>query len=281
MAQDYTRGPYISRLSPENDFHQVLWTTKNILEAYKNNETFNLIVQGPPGWGKSAFAIKVLSEVYGKKELIQTEDGEWVLFVTKPYWDAWKKYMVFTPRQYGWIEQKAIENGFPFPCIVRDDAGVWESAYRWTNPYNQSVAEGTDLQRMTFTSVIRTTLKKSHILARIRNLPDMHTGIVKKQTAAHYTENLRALRVYSNWESIDGRKEGVRGQYEDVFSRLLPERVFQEYSAVRESYNDLSHKLQERQRNKLYNEQGIDEYNTLEETLEAVKKSSHFAETMA
>jgi len=85
----------------------------------------NCIIWGPKGWGKTQLALTLLALFYG---------GDWDLVL--------KRYTVFTDQQF---LDRVMENEddpyYRVPAILWDDAPMWMSRYKWTDPKAQRFME--------------------------------------------------------------------------------------------------------------------------------------------
>lgn len=198
--------------------------TRYILEAFRNYEYFGLMVYGPLRYGKSSYVIQLLAEVYGTPN--------------EPDWDAWKRHMVFKPREF---VQKTKETKKSQKILLAwDDAGFWLSHYGYHNPFIKSVAEYLNVAATDWASIIFTTPSPKWVITHVRNLPGGHTGRITKITGNPYGKQprLRYIRVYRGWIAPDFKKSGVNVVFQDNFNVMLPNDVFKEYDQVRRSYTE-------------------------------------------
>jgi hypothetical protein len=210
-------------------------TTLKILEAYANYEFFSLVVYAPKGWGKSSFAIQLLSEVYGEQKI-----SPFGPVIIRRNWNAWKDYMIFTPEQYEDKIDYALRKNMRYKCLVWDDAGAWASKHRWQEEWAKRFAEEYDTLRTVTSGLVLTTVNPRNLLTTVRNY-DTWTGRIVKITGNPKASHLRRVRVYSGWVSPDLVKQGRRVEYDDFFSVRLPDRVFREYDPVRRHYVRILH----------------------------------------
>lgn len=211
-------------------------TALKILEAWQNYEYFGLIVYGPLRCGKSVFSIKLLAQVYGETRVTNDENGNLVLEVLKPNWEAWKEWMVFFPEEFFEKVDQVQKTGRQQKMIVWDDAGLWASQYRWSEEFAKRLSEYFNVAASDFASIVFTTPDPRWLLKYIRDLPGGHTGRPIKVTGNPRQRDLRLIRIYEGWIAPDLKKSGVNPIVEDQFSVRLPDDVFREYDAVRRSY---------------------------------------------
>ena len=214
------------------------------MNAWVNYEYFGLVVYGPLRSGKSSYSIQALAEVYGvvntpgwKKALYLLDWPSWVDWFLENVeldWDAWKRFMVFKPREF--VAKVKETNSEQRLLLIWDDAGFWLSHYDYHNPFLKAVAEYMNVLASDWASVIFTTPNPKWLLTHVRNLPGGHTGRVSKATGNPYQRTLRYMKVYEGWMAPDLKKTGVRPIFIDHFDVKLPNDVFQEYDAVRRSY---------------------------------------------
>ena len=217
--------------------------TRYILSAWLSYEYFGLVVYGPLRSGKSSYSIQLLAECYGtiktpdwKKALTldYEEWAEWFQENVEPDWDAWKKYMVFKPREF--VQKVKETSKKQRLLLVWDDAGFWLSHYDYHNPFLKAVSEYMNVLASDWAGVVFTTPNPKWLLTHVRNLPGGHTGRVIKLTGNPYAWHLRKIRVYEGWMAPDFKRSGVRPIFEENFSVRLPTDVFLEYDDVRRSY---------------------------------------------
>ncbi len=232
-------------------------TTRKILAARENYECFILVLYAPNGWGKSVFSIKVLSQLYGIRKMVQVEDGSWQLGCTEPNWEAWKKWLGFlpapmpeiqTPKSWGFrppnfeeAVDHALRSGKQQLCYVSDDAGALYSKYRWQEEWAKRFSEEFDTIRSAFAGIIFTTADPRKLLTVLKS-PVIHTGRISKATGNKYSRDWRYARIYEGWIAPDLLKTGKRTIIKsDWFRKQLPDKTWKEYDPVRRWYNKVLH----------------------------------------
>jgi hypothetical protein len=207
-------------------------TTVMINKAFKYNEFKPFIIYGPYGYGKTSYSIKVLSELYGKYD----ENGN---LVEPCYdWNVLSKHFVMHPRDFINHLSRLVNNGGREKCLVCDDAGLWLYALDWFNPFVKGVSKYLNVARTHFASIIFTTPTPQMILKKIRGLPDAIAVRIQKADNDQY-ECHRVKRYavgYLWWISPDGKKSGVRTVFQDQFSIMLPDSVYNAYCEMRRKY---------------------------------------------
>jgi hypothetical protein len=197
--------------------------TRMINTLYKQNEFKPFIVYGPLGIGKSAYAMKAVAEVYGGKDQLN--------------WEAVKERLVFHPR--GFVERctRMVENGERDRVLIWDDAGLWLNALEWNNPFVRAVTKYLSVARTNWASIIFTSPLPTHVVQKLRGLPDCVTvKIIKKQDDTTSPERYRLAKGYRFWVAPDMKKSGVRQIFEDNFTAILPNSVYYWYKPLRDQY---------------------------------------------
>ncbi|MFA5365710.1 MAG: hypothetical protein WC325_11070, partial [Candidatus Bathyarchaeia archaeon] len=136
--------------------------TEMINHAYYHDEFQLFIVYAPLGYGKSAYAVKVLSELYNKD------------------WEKVKQYIVFPPKD---CVSKCVEmnkTGKREKAIVWDDAGLWLFALQKNDVFVQAVIKYMNVARTNWGAMILTTPTPSWITYKMRNFPQhINVKIIK------------------------------------------------------------------------------------------------------
>ena len=216
---------------------------REILKAYSNYDYFGLVTYGPLRCGKSSHAIQTLAEICGIlenpewKKHLEDPWQDWVNWVTdqtRVDWDAWKKWMVFEPRDF--VTKTREEKKLQRCIVVWDDAGFWLSHYGYKNPFLKAVGEYLNVAASDWACILFTSPNPKWLLTHVRGLPGGHTGRIAKLTGDPWASRLRYMKVYQGWSTPDFKKTGVNAIFMDKFSVLLPHKVFAEYDEVRRSY---------------------------------------------
>ena len=194
-------------------------TTKQIQEAYYQDEFKLFIVYGPLGIGKSAFALKVASEIYGSYENV-------------------KKYVVFHPKDFVEMCLHMSEEHKRDKLLIWDDAGLWLFYLQFSDPFVQAVTKYMNVARTNWASLIMTTPTPTWVAHKLRNFPqNVSIKIVKEASNLDHPQRPRIAKAYRSWVSPDFRRQGVRLIYQDWFTAMLPHAFFWDwYKPLRDSY---------------------------------------------
>lgn len=217
----------------EQQLPNILQTTRKILKAWYDDQYFGLLTYGFLRKGKSVYAMRVLAQVYGKKEV----DSKGRLIHIKKDWEAWKKHMVWLPEDFIRKIQEVQDKGCQYPLIVWDDAGMWASHYRWGEEFSKALSDYVNAQGTNFASVMFTTPDPRWLLVHLRNIPG--GASCKIYNNYELGKNWRKARAYRGWFSPDFKKSGAKAIYDDDFQVRLPDPVFLEYYKMRKGYNQI------------------------------------------
>jgi hypothetical protein len=191
-----------------------LVTAHYIRQAHWNNECQNFIAYGALGYGKTSYALQVLMEIY------DTEDPA-----------VLEKYFAFTPEEF-----LKMVRGFKkqVPAVVWDDAGVWLYYMDYAQTMTKQLSKMMQMVRTKTASTIFTTPTPTLILGKLRNFPQTLTLKIIK-TSGNSPLSRRA-NGYRSWFLPDFKHSGVRKVYEDDFSVMLPNAVYEWYNKKRLGY---------------------------------------------
>ena len=208
-----------------------------ILNAWYPPEEFCLMtVYGPLGYGKSAYACKVLADILRKIYRLTEEDA----------WELLKQFIVFHPEQFFQKLKDLLKHGIHrIPGLIWDDAGYWLYALEWNDPFILRVGKYMSLARTHLGSVIMTTPTPEFIFKKIRKFPQaINVSIIKttgsKRGLAIYKRRAKAYLQYYN--IVKGYR--VRGPvYQDDFLCKMPDKFYEWYKPLRDTYEDMALKL--------------------------------------
>ena len=199
---------------------------RKIIMNYRLDDFSLIIIYGPPRMGKSAYAIKVMGQVY---EYLKGED------IYDPR--VCQKYMGWDPRENvnRWLElYKRI------PVYTWDDAGYWLFSLNWTDPLLITVQQYMNVVGTDMNTLILTTPDPSWILSKIANMPGTIKVNVIKTRGGSECDSVRFARraiSYKPWKYPDGKGGGVNKIVEDEFSCKLPDPFYSDwYKPTREGY---------------------------------------------
>jgi len=203
-----------------------LITAKKIDESYYADECKVFIPYGPLGIGKSAYACKVVAEVYGKKG--------------KPNWEAVKEHLVFHPKDFVEKCVKLMEQNKKDKVLIWDDAGLWLFALEFNHPFIRAVIKYLNVARTNWGALIFTTPLPTWVIKKVRGFPQaISLKIVKRGSDKHRVSEPRPrlAKAYRFWISPDMKKSGVRRIYEDKYSAQMPDNFYWDwYKPLRDDY---------------------------------------------
>ena len=217
---------------------------REILKAYWNNEFIAIIVYGAHGYGKSSYSTKGLAETRGVLDLIE-EGYSWqtiledslkktpTLFKPNYSIDYLDRYMKWHPKD---VVDRLLEMMEREVVFVWDDAGFWLNALEWSHPWVRAVQKYMNVVRTDFGAIIFTTPDPTWVTKKIRSIPQALTVKIIKASSDPYQKYVRLARAYRWWKHPDMKRSGVHKIWEDRFSCLLPDDVFNWYVPKRKEY---------------------------------------------
>jgi len=194
-------------------------TTNIVNQAYYQDEFQLIVVYGPLGFGKSAFAMKVATEIYGDYEKV-------------------KNYVVFHPKDFVERCLRMSEQQKRDKLLIWDDAGLWLFYMQFTDPFVQAVIKYMNVARTNWAAMILTTPSPAWVAHKLRNFPqNISIKIIKEGSDLKNPSKPRIAKAYRSWVAPDFRHQGVRLMYQDQFSAMLPNDFFWNwYKPLRDTY---------------------------------------------
>ena len=139
-----------------------------------------------------------------------------------------KERFFFTADQFMNYTRMLNDKQKRVPIVIMDDSATHLGKYKWNERKIQRFAETFELMRTTYASVIFTATQTSKVVKALRNLADLRIiKIIKPKQTAWW----RQARYYKGWESVDGKKSGVKNKGYDDFRCYIP------YSTTYEDQN--------------------------------------------
>lgn len=199
-----------------------LETCKRIKLAYRYDEGQGYIVYAPRGFGKSSFKFHVAAEV-----LSTSKDP--------PDWDAIKKWLVFTPKEFVDIVLRTYSMR---PVLLWDDAGYWLNRLFWYEPFVKETMRYITLQRTQFAAVMFSTPSLRFLPSKLIELEDVFRVKILKEESNQDTPNSRPRIAWVKrpWYSDDLKRHGATTVWRDQFSALMPDHFYRWYEPLRDSY---------------------------------------------
>ena len=205
-------------LKPDSFLKGMLTTTALIQKAEEEGECKFFIVYGPLRYGKTAYAMKTLAQIH------QTWDPT-----------VLSQYIVYKPIDF-LLRIKPLRKKQKQTLLVWEDAGVWLNSMKWNDPLILAISRYLDLIGTDFAGVMFTTPWPSHVIKRVRGLPECIT--VKIQKPNDNPDKPRIALGYKMWMLPDLKKSGVKPIFEDRFSALMPNVFYDWYIEERRRYAD-------------------------------------------
>lgn len=228
--------------------YELFWISEKILEWFYNDEFGIIIVHGQQGFGKSCYAAISCAEVYG-------HDLEHSRFHYN--WNAVKKHIVWTPRQFielSRMQPKSDDKNYMIhsnsikkePLVIWDDAGYWLNAMDYRDKLCIQVSKFLEVARTRWGCIIFTVTNQQQLLSKIRNIPHAWSVPIKKPTGTpsrinkryEWQHDRRFAQLHKSWCSEDLKKYGKKGQEGDIFWARMPDKFYEWYKPMRDSYCD-------------------------------------------
>lgn len=215
---------------------------KRIAKEHKRTGFIGAITYGARGYGKSAFTIKTLFDLFHNGFQMKEEK-------------AWKESldrMLFDLPQIVNRLQKELDKGEPTAALICDDAGVYFSGqtygarYKWHGLLKSFL----DTVRLGASAMLLTTPNVKDLASYVRRHDDYYVKIIKRSG-----DYRRTARIYSQ-DTLPSGKTRVFKEAETDFSCYLPKKVYKKYSRMRKSMledivNDMEEKLEEDEKEKI------------------------------
>jgi len=196
-----------------------------IVRAYLNDDFILIIIYGNLRMGKSAYALKVLGQVYdylkGRPLSIDLID----------------KYLGWDPLEVldDWSSIKKR-----LPLYVWDDAGYWLYSLDWYDPLLIAISKYFNVIGTDMNSLILTTPDPTWILPKVLNMPGtIRVKVTKRYGGISDAPSVRYGRQavgYRPYRSPDLKKTGVNRIFTDDFSCYIPDEIYSFYLPKREHY---------------------------------------------
>jgi len=201
-----------------------------IARAYRFDDFLLIIIYGPLRIGKSAYAMKVLGQVYE-------------YYFGRPLSpDLVQDFMGFHPADVvdRWIKIKRR-----IPMYVWDDAGYWLYSMDWNDPLLRAIQKYINVIGTDMNCLMLTTPDPTWILSKLLNMPGTLRGKIMKNATPTFSDSpsqiySRLCRGYKPYRAPDLKKTGVNVKWEDTYSCLIPQDVYDYYQPMRRAYTDLA-----------------------------------------
>lgn len=195
--------------------------------AYRFGDFLLIIIYGALRSGKSAYAMKVMGQVYE-------------YFFGRPLSiDLIDQYMGFHPNE---VVQQWMEITKPLPMYIWDDAGFWLYSMDWNDPLLKAVQKYINVIGTDMSCLMLTTPDPTWILSKLLNMPGTLRGRVIKSDSIFGASDspsklwARKVRGYKPYRSPDLKKTGVNVKWEDTYSCYIQDDVYEYYFPKRKHY---------------------------------------------
>lgn len=198
---------------------------RKICKAYLRDDFMLVIIYGELRMGKSAYAIKVLGQVYDYLK--------------------GRPLSVDLVRDYlGWHPVEVVDAWFEIerriPMFVWDDAGYWLFSLQWHDPLLIAVQRYMNVIGTDMNCLALTTPDPTWILSKIVGMPGaIRVKVYKRDGGVGDSPSRlysRHARGYKPYRSPDLKKTGVNRYLDDDFSCYIPDNVYAYYFPKREVY---------------------------------------------
>jgi len=206
-------------------------TAWKINDAYYLDRFLPILIEGQQRIGKSAYASKTLAHAYGQWEYKP------FIHCVKPNFQSVKPYMTFMPREYLDAITVAADTMDKKRGLIQDDAGFWYFALDWYDPFIKASNRFLQIVGTLFGCVMLTTPSQRLISGKILDaLPQCKICRIIPYGKDTYSSKPRIARVYESWNYPDGKKGGVKTQWEDKYNAMLPDEFYNWYKPKRDGY---------------------------------------------
>jgi len=200
-----------------------------IVSAYLRDDFLLIIIYGNLRMGKSAYAIKVMGQVYdylrGRPLSIDLVD----------------EYLAWHPND---VIQKWTEITKRIPMFIWDDAGYWLFSMNWHDPLMIEIQKYFNLVGTDMNTLVLTTPDPTWILSKLLNMPGtVRVKVMKRDGGISDTPTAlyrREARGYKPYRSPDLKKHGVNRILTDQFSCYIPDEIYAFYQPRREHYTRIA-----------------------------------------
>jgi len=208
--------------------------SKFIYDLFEPNPTTEfkvIIVTGDHGYGKTAYANRLVGESIGyhlhKKDVCD--------------WEAVKTHIGFHPAKVIKLFF-SMRSGIRDVCYHWDDAGLWLSNTKHWDLFVQAVGDYLQTERTDWGALIFSCIHKDDIVNKIRNLRHaVIVDIIKNSDEEHPWR--RHAYAWDIWKSRTGYKQGVNDLWDESFDCKMPPEFFKWYDPIREQYSEMGKKL--------------------------------------
>lgn len=200
-----------------------------IASSYLKDDFLLVIIYGNLRMGKSAYAMKVMGQVYdylrGRPLSIDLID----------------EYLAWHPTE---VIEKWSSITKRIPMFIWDDAGYWLFTMNWHDPLMIEIQKYFNVVGTDMNTLVLTTPDPTWILGKLLNMPGtIRVKVIKRDGGVGDSKTrlyAREARGYKPYRSPDLKKTGVNRILTDQFSCYIPDDIYAFYQPRREHYTRLA-----------------------------------------
>jgi len=200
-----------------------------IVSSYLKDDFLLIIIYGNLRMGKSAYAMKVMGQVYdylrGRPLSIDLID----------------EYLAWHPTE---VIEKWSSITKRIPMFIWDDAGYWLFSMNWHDPLMIEIQKYFNVVGTDMNTLVLTTPDPTWILSKLLNMPGtIRVKVIKREGGVRDNPSklyAREARGYKPYRSPDLKKTGVNRILTDQFSCYIPDDIYAFYQPRREHYTRIA-----------------------------------------
>lgn len=215
---------------------------KRIAKEHEKTGFVGVIIYGKRGYGKSAFALKTLFDLFHNGLGLEEQ---------KAWEESLDRFLFDLPQIVNRL-QTELEQKEPTPALVGDDAGVYFSGQTYSARYkwHSLLKSFLDTIRLGTSALLLTTPNVMDLASYVRRHDDYYCKILKRSG-----DYRRTARIYSQ-DTLPSGKTRVFKEAETDFTCYLPKNVYQKYTKKRKKMlqdiiDDMEEKLEEEEKQKI------------------------------
>lgn len=200
-----------------------------ICQTYLTDDFLLVIIYGNLRIGKSAYAMKVMGQVYD-------------------YLKGRPLSIDLIDQYLGWEPSEVVDDWFEIkkriPMYIWDDAGMWLFSLDWHDPVLVSIQKYFNVIGTDMNTLILTTPDPTWILSKLIKMPGtIRVKVIKREGGIKNNPSklyARQARGYKPYRSPDLKKTGVNRILTDDFSCHIPDEIYKFYQPKREHYAQMA-----------------------------------------
>lgn len=210
----------------------MLAITEYINALYLEDQAGIVIVEGNPGYGKTAYGANALAETHTTDNI----HGNWDL-------DVFKKHMGFHPLKVLEKWKKAYRE----KVFLWDDAGAWIHSLDYQDPLIKKIGKQLQTMRTKYSCIIFTCLDADDLAKKVR----MHAGAITvritlqgyEPQSPYISKRFKRTATAKHWEKDWYGKLFRNDNWKETYTCYMPPHFYNWYQPIRKSYSDLLTKL--------------------------------------